>query len=104
MFPTEHIYVFLYYCTCSVMTWTKSREWLYVCTAEHGDDVCVYRRGEESWELDRVVAQNDNKLLMLHLTHDENHLIGTFMLGFQVGYITFRLFLLFIGLRANKKQ
>ncbi|KAK3849709.1 hypothetical protein Pcinc_043548 [Petrolisthes cinctipes] len=68
----------------SVMTWTKSREWLYLCTAEHGEDVCVYKRGEAGWQMERVVAENDVKLLMLHLTHDQNHLIGTFMLGFQV--------------------
>ncbi|XP_050688331.1 NACHT and WD repeat domain-containing protein 2-like [Eriocheir sinensis] len=68
----------------SVMTWTKNREYLYCCTREHGQDVCAFRRGEASWTMDRVVAANEHRLLMLHLTGDQMHLIGTFMLGFQV--------------------
>ncbi|KAG7172706.1 NACHT and WD repeat domain-containing protein 2-like [Homarus americanus] len=70
----------------SVMTWTKCRRWLYCCTEDHGQDVCVYRRDDEAscWTLDRVVAPNNHKLLMVHLTGDQKHLIGTFMTGFQV--------------------
>ncbi|XP_069163973.1 NACHT and WD repeat domain-containing protein 2 [Procambarus clarkii] len=68
----------------SVMTWTKCRRWLYCCTHQHDQDVCVFRRGDSCWTLERVVAPNDHKLLMLHLTGDQNHLIGTFMMGFQV--------------------
>lgn len=51
---------------------------------EHGQDVCAFTKGESSWMLDRIIAPNDEKLLMLHLTHDQKHLIGTFMLGFKV--------------------
>ncbi|KAK8403257.1 hypothetical protein O3P69_000406 [Scylla paramamosain] len=68
----------------SVMTRTKNRERMYCCTQEHGQDVCAFRRDDKCWEMERVVAANEHRLLMLHLTGDEMHLIGTFMLGFQV--------------------
>ncbi|XP_045112132.1 NACHT and WD repeat domain-containing protein 2-like isoform X2 [Portunus trituberculatus] len=68
----------------SVMTRTKNRERMYCCTLEHGQDVCAFRRNEKCWEMESVVAANEHRLLMLHLTGDEMHLIGTFMLGFQV--------------------
>ncbi|XP_047484728.1 uncharacterized protein LOC125036301 [Penaeus chinensis] len=67
----------------SVMTWTNCRTYLYCCVQEHGQDVCSFTKGESSWILDRIIAPNDEKLLMLHLTHDQKHLIGTFMLGFK---------------------
>ncbi|ROT75470.1 putative NACHT and WD repeat domain-containing protein 2 isoform X2 [Penaeus vannamei] len=67
----------------SVMTWTTCRTYLYCCVQDHGQDVCAYTKGEASWTLDRIIAPNDEKLLMLHLTHDQKHLIGTFMLGFK---------------------
>ncbi|XP_037797036.1 NACHT and WD repeat domain-containing protein 2-like [Penaeus monodon] len=67
-----------------VMTWTTCRTYLYCCVQEHGQDVCAFTKGESSWMLDRIIAPNDEKLLMLHLTHDQKHLIGTFMLGFKV--------------------
>lgn len=66
------------------MTWTTCRTYLYCCVQDHGQDVCAYTKGEASWTLDRIIAPNDEKLLMLHLTHDQKHLIGTFMLGFKV--------------------
>ncbi|XP_069948531.1 NACHT and WD repeat domain-containing protein 2 [Cherax quadricarinatus] len=68
----------------SVMTWSKCRRWLYCCTHDYGDDVCLFRRDDSCWTLERVVAPNDHKLLMLHLSDDQKHLIGTFMMGFQV--------------------
>ncbi|XP_068248399.1 NACHT and WD repeat domain-containing protein 2 [Palaemon carinicauda] len=68
----------------SVMAWTPDRMDLYCCVNENGDDVCHFRRGPKEWTLERVISHNEYKLLMLYLTHDQNHLVGTFMTGFQV--------------------
>ncbi|XP_076047272.1 NACHT and WD repeat domain-containing protein 2 [Oratosquilla oratoria] len=68
----------------SVMAWSKDRQRLYACLPENGEDLCALRRGRRSWVLDRIISPNSNKLLQLYLTHDELHLIATFMLGFHV--------------------
>ena len=69
------------------MTWTADRNDLYCCVSDKGEDVCHFKRTPSAWMLERVIASNEYRLLMLHLTHDQEHLIGTFMTGFQVRFV-----------------
>ena len=75
------------------MTWgDEDKLTIFCCSMEHGHDVCKFKRQENDWVLDKLIAQNTTALLQLDLSYEENHLIGTHMNGFLVSgsfYISF---------------
>lgn len=68
----------------SAMCWGNSHREVYCCSDAHGHGVCEYSLPGTSWDMIRLVAQNDAPLLQLFLDYDQENLIGTFMLGFKV--------------------
>ena len=67
------------------MAWgTPEKDLVYCCIPDHGNDIYLYRRNEKSWEMERFIAENTEPLLQLQLSYEEEHIIGTSMLGFLV--------------------
>ena len=76
--------IWVFFFLISVMTWDKTQLKLFCCVPESGHDVVELKKADTAWELERTVSANDVPLLQLHTTYDENHLIGSFMMGFKV--------------------